>query len=117
MPSPFGPPPNAAAHSGGSSSHYSSSLLNNSASAAAAALNSANKFNTIHSSVNKRGGVGVGGGGTPNHYESAAGAGVVGGAGLKDYTRIGEGGGALLALRERDYHTNNQVRRSQKYVA
>ena len=58
------------------------------------------------------GGIGLGpsssSSGTPNHYESAAGAGVVGGSGLKDYTRIGEGGGALLALRERDYHSNNQ---------
>lgn len=109
MPSPFAPPPPPGPSS---SSHYSSSLLNNSnnASAAAAALQSANKFNTIHSSVNKggRGGGGLmGGAGTPNHYESAADR-VVGGSGLKDYTRIGEGGGALLALRERDYHTNNQ---------
>ena len=37
-----------------------------------------------------------------NHYESATG-GVVGGSGLKDYTRIGEGGGPLLALREKDF--------------
>ena len=76
-------------------SHYSSSLLNNS-------LGGPNKFNTIHSSVNKnRGDRGM----MPasiNHYESATG-GVVGGSGLKDYTRIGEGGGPLLALREKDF--------------
>ena len=75
-----------------SSSHYSSSLLSGSG--------PQNKFNTIHSSVNKRAF------NTPNHYESAADR-VVGGSGLKDYTRIGEGGGPLLALRERDFMNQN----------
>ena len=60
-------------------SHYSSSLLNN-------ALGGPNKFNTIHSSVNKNR-VGRGLPNSDNHYESATG-GVVGGSGLKDYTRI-----------------------------
>ena len=66
------------------------------------ALGGPNKFNTIHSSTNKnRADRGM----KPtsiNHYESATG-GVVGGSGLKDYTRIGEGGGPLLALREKDF--------------
>ena len=78
------------------SSHYSSSLLNSN-------LGGPSKFNTIHSSVNKnrssdRGIIPT----SINHYESATG-GVVGGSGMKDYNRIGEGGGPLLALREKDF--------------
>ena len=74
---------------------YTSSLLNS-----GGVAGGPNKFNTIHSSINKN--KGIGGAGSTNHYESATG-GVVGGSGLKDYTRIGEGGAALLALREREF--------------
>lgn len=76
----MGPPSN--------SSHYSSSLLNSS--------QPSNKFNTIHSSVNKGGGNNM----FPmNHYESAG----VGGSsgprmGPKDHTYGRLGGGGLPAL-------------------
>lgn len=78
----IGPPSN--------SSHYSSSLLNSS--------QPSNKFNTIHSSINK------GGGGSNNlfpmnHYESAgAPSGLGTRLGQKDHTYGRLGGGGLPAL-------------------
>jgi hypothetical protein len=76
----IGPPSN--------SSHYSSSLLNSS--------QPSNKFNTIHSSVNKGGG---GGNLFPmNHYESAGGPSMGPRMGPKDHTYGRLGGGGLPAL-------------------